>query len=185
MKIREIMYNLGYKKKSSQCGVTLIELLLYMGIFSMLLMVLVELFGMIVNVNLESQATSAVSQDGRYILNQMTYTIRQAKTFTLPSGLGTTNAGSQLQFTTTGGTTYTYTLSSDPVGQQKLMVSDGVSSEELNSARTTVSSLLFTRLSTTGTSGKSTVTISFTLTSTTREQKGYQQESFQTTIEGR
>ncbi len=172
----------GFLKKNSQQGVTLIELLLYMGIFSILLMVLVQLFGTIVNVNLESQATAAVSQDGRYILNQMAYTIRQAQTFTVPSGFGTTNAGSQLQFTTTGGTTYTYSLSTDPVGQQKLMVSNGISSEQLNSVGTTVSNLSFTRLKTSGTSGKNTITISFTLTSTTVEQKGYQQENFQTTV---
>lgn len=174
-----------FNKKNSQSGVTLIELLLYMGIFSMLLMVLVQLFGAIVNVNMEAQSTSAVSQDGRYILNEMTYTLRQAKTFALPAGLGSANAGTQLQFTTTGGTTYTYTLSSDPVGQQKLMISDGVSSEQLNSEGTTVSNLSFTRLATSGTSGKSTVTISFTLTSTTRAQKGYQQETFETTVEKR
>lgn len=170
------------KKRSLQRGVTLIELLLYMGIFSILLMVFVQLFGTIVNVNLESQATSAVSQDGRYIVNQITDTIRQANTFTQPAGFGSANAGSTLQFTTTSGTTYTYMLSADPVGQKKLLLSDGVTTEQLNSAGTTVSNLSFTRLTTSGTSGESSVTISFTLTSTTREQKGYQQENFQTTV---
>jgi Tfp pilus assembly protein PilE len=180
--MRNVILLSSIKKSNYQSGVTLIELLLYMGIFSLLLMVFVQLFGGIVNVNLESQASSAVSQDSRYILNQMTYTLRQAKTIAQPAGFGTANAGSQLQFTTSGGTTYTYSLSADPVGQQKLMLSDGVNVEQLNSAGTTISNLLFTRLQTTGTSGESTVTISFTLTSTTRAQKGYQQETFQTTV---
>jgi Tfp pilus assembly protein FimT len=171
--MRNVILLSSIKKSNYQSGVTLIELLLYMGIFSLLLMVFVQLFGGIVNVN---------SQDSRYILNQMTYTLRQAKTIAQPAGFGTANAGSQLQFTTSGGTTYTYSLSADPVGQQKLMLSDGVNVEQLNSAGTTISNLLFTRLQTTGTSGESTVTISFTLTSTTRAQKGYQQETFQTTV---
>lgn len=165
----------------SQRGFTLIELLLYLGIFSGLLMVMVQLFGSIVNVNLESQANSAVAQDGRYILNEMSYTIRQANTFTAPN-VGTTSAGTQLQFSAKNGKTYTYALSSDPVGQKKLLISDGVSSEQINSSGTVVSNLSFTRLATTGTSGVQTVTISFTLTSTTRETNGYHTESFRTTV---
>ena len=176
---RFLITSLALKKPSK--GFTLIELLLYLGIFSALLMVLVQLFGSIVTVNLESQANAAVSQDGRFILNEMSYTIRQANTFAAPS-VGTTNSGSQLQFTTTGGKTYTYALSSDPAGQQKLLISDGVSSEQLNSTGTTVSNLSFTRLQTTGTSSSTTITISFTLTSTTRETSGFHQENFQTTV---
>lgn len=166
-------------------GFTLIELILYMGILSILLMVLVQLFGSIVNVNLESESNAAVSQDGRYILNEITYTLRQAKTFILPAGLGTANKSTQLQFTTYAGKTYTYSLSTDPAGQQKLLISDGISTEQLNSNGTTVSNLSFTRYATTGTSGKNMITLSFTLTSTTQQPKGYQQETFMTTVGGR
>lgn len=168
---------IGNSRVKRERGFTLIELLLYMGIFSTLLMVLVQLFGTIVNVNLESQATASVSQDGRYILNEMAYTIRQANTIVAPSGYGSGNGSSQLQFTTAGGKTYTYSLSSN-----NLMLSDGISSEQLNSYGTSVSNLSFTRLKTSGTTGDNTITISFTLTSTIRDQKGYQQKDFQTTI---
>ena len=160
----------------SQKGVTLIELLLYMGIFSTLLTVLVQLFGTIINVNLESQANAAVSQDGRYILNELTYTIRQANTISAPSGYGTANAGGTLTFTTSG-KTYSYTVSNN-----NLVVNDGTSTEQINSYGTTVSNVSFTRLKTSGTTGENTITLSFTLTSTTKEQKGYQTKSFQTTV---
>lgn len=169
--------NQSFINCQTEHGTTLIELVLYMGIFSTLLMVLVELFGSIVSVNLESQANAAVSQDGRYLLNEMSYTIRQTKSISQPAGYGSANAGSTLQFTTTNGKTYTYSLSG-----QNLMINDGTSAEQLNSVGTTVSNLSFTRLKTSGTSGEDTVTVSFTLTSTTREQKGYQQKSFQTTV---
>ena len=189
-KIQELRFKKekGCIPSSHEYGFSLIELILYMGFFSTLLMVLVQLFGSIVNVNLESQANAAVSQDGRYILNQMTYTLRQASTYTLPAAFGTNNASTQLQFTTLGGKTYTYALSSDPVGQKKVIVTDtgvGGSTEQLNSTGTTVSNLFFTRLKTTGTSGKNTISISFTLTSTARDTKGTRQETFTTTVGGR
>lgn len=168
-----------YSLIKQQRGITLVELLLYMGIFSILLMVLVELFGTIVNVNLEAQSTSAVSQDGRFILNRITYDVRQAKTFTQPASAGA--SGTVLQFTTSGGTTYKYWLSGNNLMLDNLTVSPNTS-DQLNSVGTTVSNLSFTRVQTTGTSGKNTITVSFTLTSTTRDQKGYQTENFQTTI---
>ena len=175
------MYFRLKKSLKKQQGVTLIELLLYMGIFSILLMVLVQLFGGIVNINLESQANAAVSQDGRYILNEMTYTLRQAQSYSVPIAGA---SGSQLVFST-GSKSYTYSLSNDPVGQQNLLIYDGSSTERLNSYGTTVSGLTFTRLATTGTSGKNTITVSFTLTSTTHDQKGVQTQQFVTTVGGR
>lgn len=167
------------KKYSKQKGFTLIELLLYMGILSILLMVLVGLFGGIVNVNLESQATSAVSSDGRYMLERMTYDVRQATSISTPA-VGSTSA--TVQFTKADGKTYTYMLTAGQNGQENLVLSDGTNTDQLNSYGTSVSNLAFTRLATTGTTGNTTITVAFTLTSTIRDQKGYQQENFQTTI---
>src|SRR5579859_4809889 len=101
-----------FKKLKNQKGVTLIELIIYMGIFSTLLMVLVQLFGSIVNVSLESQSNSSVSQDSRFILSRMSYDIRLADptSFTQPSGAafgyGTANAFAGIKFKTINGTTY-------------------------------------------------------------------------------
>lgn len=167
------------KKQDKQKGFTLIELLLYMGILSILLMVLVGLFGSIVNVNLESQATSAVSSDGRYMLGRMTYDLRQATSISQPA-VGSTSA--TLQFSKADGKTYTYTLSAGQNGQENVMLSDGTNTDQINSYGTSTSNLSFTRLITTGTSRNTAITISFTLTSTIHDQKGYQQENFQTTI---
>lgn len=172
---------------TNQKGITLIELIIYMGIFSTLLMVLVQLFGSIVNVNLESQANSAVSQDGRFILNRVSYDLRQmvASSITLPAGFGAINSGSTLSFTTTGGKTYTYSLVTDPMNPGKdLQISDGVNTDRLNSYGTTVSNLTFTKLKSTASSNpKNTITISFTLTSTTVESGNRNKVgNFQTTI---
>ncbi|MDE2025407.1 MAG: prepilin-type N-terminal cleavage/methylation domain-containing protein [Patescibacteria group bacterium] len=171
----------------NQKGITLVELLLYMGIFSTLLMVLVQLFGSIVSVNLESEANSSVSQDGRYILNRLSYDIRQAvaSSITAPAGLGTANAGSTLSFNSSGGQAYTYFLSSDVdhPGLKDIDVTTGGNTDRLNSIGTTISNLQFILMkSTATTTPKYIVTVSFTLTSTTREQKGYQTKNFQTTV---
>src|SRR5690242_20616871 len=66
-------------------GFTLIELLIYMGIFSILLLILTKMFTAIIDVHLESQATSSVSQDGNYIMTRLSSDIRKAKTVVLPA----------------------------------------------------------------------------------------------------
>jgi Tfp pilus assembly protein PilW len=164
--------------KQRQRGITLIELIIYMGIFSTLLMVLVQLFGTIINVSLEAQSTSAVAQDGRYILNRITYDVRRASAITSPV-VGT--PGSTL-ILTINGNPYTYTITNN-----NLTLDDGSGPQHINSEGTTVAAHgnLFTQLKSTNTTGtiSKTVTISFTLTSTaTREGKGNEVKSFQTTV---
>lgn len=174
----------GFKTRW-QRGVTLIELILYMGIFSSLLMVLVQLFGTIVNVNLEAQSTSAVAQDGRFILTRFAYDMRRTQSISSPSSLqlGVQNPVIQvLQFTTTDGTQYKYSLSGSNLMLTNLSVVPNTV-DQINSAGTTVSGISFTRLATSGTSGTNTITMSFTLTSTvTRAGRGTEQKSFQTTV---
>jgi len=174
-------------KKSSQKGITLIELLLYMGIFSILLGVLVQLFGTIVNVSLESQANSSVSQDGRYILSRITYDVRQADVtkITSPAVYGVQNPAIQvLQFTTIDGTIYKYWMSGNNLMLDNLTVIPNTS-YQVNSYGTSVSNLSFTRMKSTTTTStpKNIITVSFTLTSTTIESGNRQRVgNFQTTI---
>ena len=167
------------RMRRSEKGVTLLELLIYMGIFATLLMVLVELFGNIVNVSLKTQAVSAVSQDGRYILNRFTYDIRQATTIAIPAS---GSSGSTLQFTKGDGKTYTYSLVAGANGEDDLDLSDGINTAVVNGYGTTVSSISFTHLATTGTSGLQTITISLTLKGRIKDQQGYEQKTFTTTV---
>ncbi len=175
-------------KKERQRGVTLVELLLYMGIFSILLMVLVQLFSTIVNVSLEAQATSAVSQDGRFILNRIIYDVRRADATTITSP-STSQYGVQnptikvLQFTTTDGTTYKYWLSGGNLKLDNLTASPNTS-DQLNSVGTTVSNLSFVRLKSSATTNpENTISVSFTLTSTTvRQGNRPETGNFQTTV---
>ncbi len=155
-------------------GFTLIEVLIFMGIFSILILVMFQLLTSIFDVQLESQSTSAVSKDGRYILNRLTYDIKNSAIVTSPS------SGSQGQslVISDGNTTYTYSLSN---GNLTLTNSITGTSDQLNSVNTLVSSLNFLTLSDTNTQNK-TVTVSFTVNSKVIERKGINTQSFNLTV---
>jgi len=65
--------------KKTQRGLTLVEMLLYMAVFSILLTVLLQIFFSALDVQLESKATSGVDQDGTYIMARLTYDIQRAQ----------------------------------------------------------------------------------------------------------
>ncbi len=87
------------KNTNLQKGFTIIELLLYMGIFSILLVVLMSLFTSILSVHTESQATSSIDQDGTFALARLAYDIHRSSAITLPA-LGA--SGSTLTLTISG-----------------------------------------------------------------------------------
>ena len=71
--------------KKGRRGSTLIELLLYIGIFSILTAVLFQFFGTIIDTQLESQSTSSVLLDGQYALNRFNYDIKRADSIISPA----------------------------------------------------------------------------------------------------
>jgi prepilin-type N-terminal cleavage/methylation domain-containing protein len=152
---------------NSHKGFTMVELLLYMGIFSILLVVLMQLFTSILDVHLESQATSSVDQDGNYILARLTYDIHNASAITSPA-LGVSSSTLQL----TGGPTYS-------LNTGKLLLNNA---DPLNSINTTIPSITFKTLGNGGAGNKSTVQIIMTVQSKTIRRGGVNQKIFQTTI---
>lgn len=170
------MKNLNFFKVfKNNKGFTLVETLLYIGIFSILIVVLFQLLSLIFDVQLESQSTSSVTQDGRFILNRFSYDIGQADTIISPSSPGSQSA--VLQFSKNG-TIYTYSLANENL---TLTNSSLGTSDELNSNNTTVSNLNFLRLS--DTSGNNdTVNISFTLKSKIIKRGGVSSENLTITV---
>lgn len=161
-------------------GFTLVELLLYMGLLSIFLVVLTDLYLSVLNVQTESQATSAVEQDGRYILGKFMYDIPQVQSSTaiVSPTLGVSSSTLQL---TIGAVSYVYSLNG---GNLQLVRSD-LGTEILNGYDTTISNLNFTHLGNSGapnTAAKDTVSVSFTVTSKTKKESGVEQRPFQTTI---
>jgi len=157
-------------------GFTLIELMLFMGIFSILIVALFQLFVAVFDVQLESQSTSAVARDSRFIINKLTNDIKNTISVSKPA-----TAGAQLSTLaiSDGVTTYTYSLTN---GYLTLNNSTLGTTDQLNSVNTTVSSLNFLRLSDTKSQNTNTITVSFTLVSNTVKRSGAVSEVFTFTV---
>ncbi len=155
-----------------QSGFTLIELAIYMGILSILLFVLTNFFITALDTQLESQATSSVDQDSKFILNRLSYDITNADNVTIPLNPGDQTNSLQL---VKNGITYTYSLNGT-----SLTITDNVGTDVLNSIGTTISNLSFQKIGYAG--EKPTVQIKFTINSVAVKKGGNDSESFQTTM---
>lgn len=158
--------------KTSTRGFTLIELLLYVGILSLFLVVLTDMFGGAIDVQLESQSSGAVEQDGRYILQRVAYDVGQAREMTVPAAIGEQTATLQMRV---NGQSTTYDLTGTD-----LRITDALGSSLANSALTQISNLAFLRLGNVG--GKAAIQVRFTVTSKTVRAAGPTARNFQTTI---
>ena len=167
------MINKYLNKKNK--GFTVIELLLYLAIFSMLLVVMFQLFTAIIDVQLESSGSSSVDQDGLYILSRFTRDIQRANSITTPVA---SSSASTLAVVISGDTLTFAQASSN------LTLSDAAlgTSNQLNGEGTTISNLLFSRLASSQSAGLEAITISFRLTGKAKARSGQEVKDFKTTI---
>ncbi len=171
---KKLIKNLKLKIKNYERGFTLVEILIFMGIFSILLISLFQLLIAIFDVQLESQSTSVVSQDGRYIINKLTYDIQNAASISSPP-IGSQATSFQ---TISGGVSYIYNLSN---GNLTITNSSLGTTDQLNSVNSSVSDLTFFRLADIN-NQNDTITVFFTVNSKTQKRSGINSESFKTTI---
>lgn len=168
-------FSRGLLHTKKQKGFTLIELVLYAGILSVLLGVLSALFGVIIETQLDSQATSSVDQDGRYVIAKMVYDMRSSSSIVAPANAG--QSANTLQITRNS-INYTYSLN----GSNNLVLTNNSTGEVnvLNGSETSVTGLTFQRLGNGG--SDDTVRVNFTITSRVAEKSGSETRSFQTTL---
>ena len=159
---------------SGERGFTLVELLLYMGIFSILLVMLFQIFASIFDVQLESKSVSSVTQDGLFIQNRLNYDASRTKSIVAPA-LGQSSESLSLLIENE---VYIYSIAN---GNLNLSSTVSGTLGQLNSADTTVSAT-FTRLSDTAGKNHDTITASFTLTSKTVKQGIPNVEDFRATL---
>lgn len=164
-----IRYSLIINRKSR--GFTMIEMLMYMGLLSLLLVVMVNLFAASLDVQLESQATSGVDQDAAFILGRLTNDIRKAQSITQPQ-LGATPSGI-LQLVING-ITYSYAT-----GSGMLTIASASAQYSLNSFDTKTSFASFQRLGNPG--GKNAIQIMLTVQSIVTTAKR-ETRTIQTTV---
>lgn len=159
--------------KKFQKGTTIVELLLYMGILSILLTVLTSIFTSALDVQSESTATSSVEQDGNYILARLAYDIHRSQGINTPS-LG--SAGNSFQIVIDG---INYTYSVDANGN--LILVNNFGTDNINNYNSNISNFTVRHL---GNAGKveDTLAISFTVVSRTQQVSGLKSEDFQTNL---
>lgn len=165
----------SFQRKSSkkpQNGFTIVEMMLYMALMTILLVILTEIFTSIISVRLNADANSAVDQDTRFILARLNYDIQRSSAVSTPASLGQTSGSLAL---TISGSTYTYSLSN---GVLSLTTPSGAS--QLTSSETSISQLSFQKIGNTG--GKETVQVLMTIKSKAITPAQAQQRSIQTTL---
>lgn len=159
-------------KNNQDNGFTLIELMLFMAMFSVILIVLSSLFSAIVEKQLETESVSAVENDSKFIIARMLYDISRADSMTTPATLGAQSASLSLVIS---GITYTYAISGG-----NLQLTQGVQTDDLNGVGSTISGLNFTRLG--NTTGKHTIQVTYTVTSDTVLPSGPETKTISTVI---
>ena len=158
--------------KRQKKGFTLIELILFMAMFSVILIVLGSLFSAIVEKQLETESVSAVENDSKFITARLLYDISRPIIMTTPPTLGSQSASLSIIIS---GVTYIYALSSG-----SLRLTQGAQTNNLNSVGTKISGLNFTRLG--NTTGKPTVQVTYTITSDTVLPSGPETKTVSTVI---
>lgn len=154
-------------------GFTLIEMILYITILAILIVVLSSILTTSLEIQSVGEATSSVTQDGRFILIRLSYDLGRASQITTPANLGDT--GNSLQILIDG-VNYIYVLD----GNGNLQMTDGAGTDNLNSSETKVANLNFEKVGNVG--GKETIIASFKVESRRESVRGTKEENFRTTI---
>jgi len=155
-------------------GFTLIELVIYMGILTILLSVLCSIFTSILDVQLQPTSTSSVNQDGRYLLSKLLYDVKSSSEILVPANPGTVSSTMQV---TINSINYTYSLNG---GNLQIVNNNTNDTDVLNSYDTSISGLSFTRVGNGGSSD--TVRVSYTVSSRATSRSGVETKSFTTTL---
>ncbi len=172
--ISELLRSISKKLFVANQGFTLIELIMSTGILLVLIGMMTGIFGSVIDASLDSQSTSGIDQDSRYIIARLVYDMQRSSQIVAPTTPGSgTNPSLTLKINSID---YTYSLNAGG----NLQISDGTETNVLNGNTTRVDSVTFQRLGI----GDSTDTIQvkFNLTSRIQESSGVETKSYQTTI---
>ena len=149
-----LLHNMSPKLFSTK-GFTLIEMLLYVAICSIILISLVTFLSFLLNAGVKNQTIAEVEQNGLQVTQFMTQIIRNAKSITTPSLATSSSTLSIKTVSTTTDPTLFY------VASGTLRIKEGSGSGiPLTSGKVTVSSLVFKNTSASSTDGGS-IDISF------------------------
>ena len=155
-----------------QRGFTIVELLLYMGLLTILMTILTRLFTATIDVQLSSEATGGVEEDSRYIYSRLAYDLSRADSIVTPAIPG---ASSDSLTIVIGSKTYTYRVSGT-----NLILANDTGEGALNSYMTGISNVTFTSLG--SDTGKKSIQVKYTITSTIQSSSGLVSRNIETAI---
>lgn len=158
--------------KIKQQGFTLVEFLLYIGLLSIFLVILSDIFISLIELKLGTESISSVEQDSRFITGRLISDVNRASAITTPATLG---AASSTLVLVIDGVANTY-----QVNGNNLELTNTSGTFKLNGSETVISNPLFQRIGNVG--GKPTVKINFSVTSRTeRSGVGFEVRTASTT----
>ena len=151
------------RKSFIRKGTTIVEVLLYLGLISIFLVIMVDVFVTGANFKLESESTSAVQRDSQFILAKMMNEV---------SNSASLNVSGNSLILSTG----TYSLSGG-----NLVFTQAGTSTNLNSLETSITNISFTQLG--NVDGVPTARVSFDIESNIVKQGNIKEtRSFTTTL---
>lgn len=157
-------------KKSFKKATTIVELTLYMGLLSIFLVIIFNLFSQIISTQTRSVAVSLVQTNGNFLITKLTHDINQANAISAPASIGS----SAVTMTLTLGTT----SASYAISDGRLVMTDSSGSYNLNDVDTTITDFVVTRLGNSG--GKAGLKINLTVTSNVVDNSNIKTKSYQT-----
>lgn len=162
-----------------QNGFSLVELLLYMGLTSLLIGLMSQVFLAIVGLRVESANTSGVQQDGRFIMTRLNYDIKRSDIILSPE-LGVASNSMTLVISEAG-VPQTYRYEWDG---QNLIVSSAGAGTQLNSNKSVITEFLLTRIGNSAVleNAADTLSIQLGLAGNSALEAGQQSLRMQTTV---
>ncbi len=164
------------KKHNSQPagrqGFTIVELLLYMGLLTILMTILTRLFTATLDVQLASEAVGAVEEDSRYIYSRLAYDLSRADSIVTPANPGDSANSLTIMI---GSNAYSYSMS-----ETNLILTTDTGAGALNGYATSISNVTFTQLG--PETGKKSIQVKYTITSSIQSSSGSDTKTIETTI---
>ncbi len=157
-------------------GFSLIELIIYMGLTATLISVMSQVFIATLGLRLESENTTSVQQDGRFIMAKINYDVRRAKTIVSPLW-GEASSSMTLIIPELGSDhTYQYAWSGNT-----LTLTDGANASLLNSDRTVITNFSVTHVGQSATAA-GMISLSLGLSGNTQVTSGQQSLDLHSTV---
>lgn len=167
------------KIAESQKGSTLIELLLYFSLLTVVLILAIDLLIQIGEFSLKSKGVDLVQKDSRFIMDRLAFDLHRASAVNVPANLGDSSNSLTV---TVAGETHTYRLLNGNLEYERVKPPPQPENQlaNLNTNLTRINSLSFQRVG--SSTGKPTIKINFQMEDVKGSKGGPNIKTFETIV---